>query len=401
MTTPQIPAELTFAQALESARRLAPRIREEAPETEARSHHSEGLHEAFLEAGFYHLLRPRTFGGYEFTLGEFLAVMREVARADMSTAWCLTLASGHNLQVAAFWPEEAQRQLFAGTYFASPMTSAPAGKLTRVPGGFRVEGTHRYASGIPFSTHFAGHAMHDDRPGVSAFIAPRDAFTVEADWGNTLGLRGSGSHSVTFDGAVIPAEFVLEGVAQTTIDVSNGTPGLALHGNKMYGASAIGFFAAELSSLAIGGAEAAFDEFEALMDQKRLTLPPFPLRVDDTHFQTRYGRARTRLDAAGALATWATDFFQERIENDPYLRPLDDFRMFNAGQEAGELAWAAVAEELFPVIGSSSVVSGTRLERIWRDLSQWRSHALSAVREPSLARYARGRFGVGEFAPVG
>jgi 3-hydroxy-9,10-secoandrosta-1,3,5(10)-triene-9,17-dione monooxygenase len=56
-----------------------------------------------LQAGFYHLTRPRTWGGYEFSLPDFLRVMREIARADMGTAWCLTLASGHNLQVASYW----------------------------------------------------------------------------------------------------------------------------------------------------------------------------------------------------------------------------------------------------------------------------------------------------------
>lgn len=78
--------------------------------------------------------------------------MREIARADMATAWCLTPASGHNLQVASYWNEKAQRQLFAGDYFAASMTSTPAGTLTRVDGGFLVDGVHRYTSGVPYAT---------------------------------------------------------------------------------------------------------------------------------------------------------------------------------------------------------------------------------------------------------
>lgn len=75
----------------------------EAEETQRNARHSEELHQRFLQAGFYHLTRPRTWGGYEFSLPDFLRVMREIARADMGTAWCLTLASGHNLQVASYW----------------------------------------------------------------------------------------------------------------------------------------------------------------------------------------------------------------------------------------------------------------------------------------------------------
>lgn len=399
-TTTRIPQALTFEEAIASARALAPRVREEAAETEARSHHSEGLHQAFLEAGFYHLLRPRMFGGYEFTLAQFLQVMREIARADMSTGWCLTLASSHNLQIASFWPEEAQRQIFDSGYVAAPMTSTPAGRLIRVEGGFRIEGTHRYGSGSPFSTHYCGHAFHDDRPDVvSAFIAPRDTYTVEDDWGGTLGLRGSGSNSVTFDGAFLPAEFVLEGVTQVTYDVSNGTPGRTLHGNPMYGAPTMGFFTVELSSLAIAAAEAAFDEFEALMSTRRLTIPPFSLRIDDLQYQTTFGQIRTRLDGALALVRWAADHFQECIETQAFVTPEQDLRIYQAGVVAGEIAFDTVGESILRTIGSSAAVTGSRFERIWRDLSQWRGHVTASVKESTAAMYTRARFGVGEFAP--
>lgn len=409
MTTPvdtkddTVPASLTLEEALNSARTLGQLVRDEAAATEARSYHSEELHRGFLAAGFYHLLRPKTFGGYEFTLAEFLLVMREIARADMATGWCLTLASGHNLQVASLWPEHAQREIFSGPYFAAPMTSAPAGTLTRVEGGFIVNGKHSYASGVPYSTHFSGHAFHDDRPGVvSTFIAPRESYTVLDDWGHTLGLKGSGSHSVLFSDAFIPGHYVLEGVNQTALDISTGTPGLALHGNPMFGASEIGFFGAELANLAVGGALGALDEYAALMPHKKTTRPPFPNRTEDLFFQHRFGVATAKLESAQATLDHAAALFQQFVERTAEggdaITPKEDFLVHLVASQAGEIAWGAVQEILFKSAGSSAVVNGSRLERIFRDLSQWWSHLNTVMADPAATAYTRAHFNVGEFA---
>lgn len=395
------PQTLTLSEALEEARRLAPMIQEEAQATESRSYHSEDLQREFLAAGFYHLLRPRTFGGYEFTLREFLLVMREIARADMATGWCLTLASGHNLQAASLWPKEAQQEIFDGPYFASPMTSAPSGTLARVDGGFIINGKHRYASGVPYSTHFSGHAFHDDRPGVvSTFIAPRESYTILDDWGHTLGLKGSGSHSVLFENAFIPEHYVLEGVNQTALDVSAGTPGLALHGNPIYGASEIGFFGAELVNLAVGGALAALDEYKAMMPLKKTTQPPFPHRTEDVFFQHRFGKATAKLESAQATLDHAAVLFEQFVgrtrEGGATITPEEDFLVFIVAAEAGETVWNAVQGTLFHSAGSSAVVNGSRLERIFRDLSQWWSHVNTVMGDPAAAAYTRAHFQIDE-----
>lgn len=391
------PATLTLDEALESARAIGEQVLAEAADTEQNSRYSEALHQRFLDAGFYHLVRPKTWGGYEFSLPEFLRVMREIAYFDMATAWCLTLASGHNLQVASYWGEKAQRQLFAGEYFAAPMTSAPAGTLIRVEGGFLVDGVHRYASGVPYSTHFSGHAFHDDRPGViSNFIAPRDTYEILDDWGGTLGLRGSGSNSVKFDRAFIPEEFVLEGVSQLSIDPATQAPGRALHGNPMYGAPGIGFFSLELNSLALGASLALFDEYDAQMTVRKTVTPPFAVRSEDTFFQWRYGSARAKLDAAVAAMDYAGALFDKTIadsQSAPYSRP-SDVRVALIAQESGRLLWDAAGDYLFKSIGSSAVVQGSRAERIWRDLSQWWSHLNTQLADPVASMYAAQHFDV-------
>ena len=58
------------------------------------------------------------------------------------------------------------------------------------------------------------------------FVAPRSEFTMLDDWGDLLGLKGSGSQSIVFDDGRIPAHWAIEDTLMVDFDVSGGTPGL-------------------------------------------------------------------------------------------------------------------------------------------------------------------------------
>src|SRR5439155_10546915 len=100
------------------------------------------------------------------------------------------------------------------------------------------------------------------------FVAPRSAFTILDDWGDLLGLKGSGSQSIVFDHGRIPAHWGLENTFMVDVDVSEGTPGLRLHGNPMYGGRALACFTMSLAAVMVGAAYQALDEYELLLDSK-------------------------------------------------------------------------------------------------------------------------------------
>ena len=81
---------------------LRQHLRDDQAKTEARSRYSEETHTLFTEAGFYRMLQPRMFGGYEFEPQTFYRTIIEIARGCPSTGWMLCLGSGHALQVARF-----------------------------------------------------------------------------------------------------------------------------------------------------------------------------------------------------------------------------------------------------------------------------------------------------------
>lgn len=381
------PRELTPERALASVGALQPKIIAAAAETEARTFHSEELHLDFAEAGFYHLLRPRMFGGYEFEVWDFAQVIRELARADMSTAWCLGLASGHNLQLASWWPEETQRAVFGAGHFAAPMTSAPTGKIRRQGDRWLIDSVQPYSSGIPYATHVMGHAFLDgdgDKPGLlSTYLVERSDVSIRDDWGRTLGLRGSGSHTVEVENVSVPDDWVLAGRTQTDMDVDGGTPGLRLHGNPLYSGRGLGFFGIELAALAIGGVQGALDEYGGLLRTKKTALPPITLRAANPTYQGWYADAATALVNAEAGLQRACDLFREyttrAVDSGRPFTVTDDMHINRVAVHAQLTAWRALESTIMRTAGSSAAASGERLERIWRDSTMAMSHQNTIV----------------------
>ncbi|MCW3472021.1 acyl-CoA dehydrogenase family protein [Rhodococcus pyridinivorans] len=400
--TADSPLTLTPKQALDSAVLLRAEIVEQAADTEARTFHSEDLHLQFMECGFYNMLRPKMFGGYEFSVTDFLTVVRELARGDMATAWCLALASGHNLQFASWWPESAQREIYGAGHFAAGMTSAPGGTMRRSDDGWVIDGAFPYSSGGPYSTHFMGHVFpitdeSGERGPLSTFIVPRSEFTFRDDWGKTLGLRGSGSHTIDVGGATVPEHYVLVGQNQVSINVDSGTPGLELHRNPLYGGRGVGFFGLELATLAVGGVHGALDEYEQLLKTKKTAYPPITLREANPRFQTWYAEIKTQLAAADALLDHGADLFLEYAtrgaEGGQPFSAVEDLAIGRMAAEAQKLAWNAMVT-VMRTAGSSAAVSGSRLERIWRDSTMVIGHQNFVIQDFTAPDYTAALLGV-------
>ena len=86
----------------------------------------------------------------------------------------------------------------------------------------RVKGKWRYASGVPYATHFKGLApLKGPHPGgptrkLVTVVVPRNQFEMLDDWHDMFGLKGSGSNSVVIKDAFIPKDFVDESIFAAT-----------------------------------------------------------------------------------------------------------------------------------------------------------------------------------------
>jgi 3-hydroxy-9,10-secoandrosta-1,3,5(10)-triene-9,17-dione monooxygenase len=382
---------LTAEEVLTRAEAMVPELVSRQGETEERGYYAQDLHERFARSGFYRILVPRRYGGYEFGIDTFLRVAMSLARGCPSTGWMYCMGATHALLAATVFGEQGQRELFRAGDFICPGAIIPSGSaVPAADGGWIINGTWPYCSGAPYATHFMGHALvtpDDGQPPVPLFfIAPRSQWRRLDDWGQQLGLRGSGSHSIVIEDGHVPGYLALPGVHVSEIDVTAGTPGRALHGNPQYGGGPLAYMTMESAALAVGMAQGALEVYGDLLRQRSTLVPPLVLRRESPDYQFWYGDAIAMVDTAEAALLHAVQQWQRTSAAGPAAVTREwDLRLTAICRHVLRLCWQAVEGHLVPTAGSSSIRHGERLERIWRDMTMMHSHAGLSVLLPTVA----------------
>jgi 3-hydroxy-9,10-secoandrosta-1,3,5(10)-triene-9,17-dione monooxygenase len=394
--------DVTPEELLERARALRPKLAERQEQTEALTHYSPELHEDFERAGFYRMLVPRRYGGLEVDLVTYVKVFMELARGDASAAWCVCLASNHALQVGSWFGERAQDEILSADFRAASVAAPLSEPAVRTDDGWELRGRVAYCSGIPYSNHYMGQALKpegDGPPGAQIlFVAPREAFEILDDWGDLIGLKGSGSNSIRFDGARIPAHWVLEDTHMADVEVSGGTVGSRLHGNPMYAGRGLGFFTMTVGAVMVGAAQGGLADFERILRTKATSRPPFGPRCEDPDFQRWYGAAlgKLALCEAGIVrsAELQMEYSRATVEDGRPYTYGDDHFVGIVAREAYSDAWDVFQRYVYKNSGSSAARKGEKIERVLRDMATGWSHFNTANADWAYAELARERFGL-------
>jgi len=372
--------DLTVDELLRRSDALRPLLRERQAEREAAGELSEDTNNRFLAAGFYRILQPRIFGGYEFALPDFIRVMISVARGCSESAWVLALTSGHTV-LAAQLSEDAQREVFgeAGD-FRAPGVGMPGGVGVPSDGGYRVKGAWDYASGCDLATHFFGSTMvHDAEtkaPLGNAWICfDREQFKIVDNW-DVIGMQGTGSRRVVIENAFVSADralWFLDGQGRPV----RGQPGHALHPNPMYHAWLAPLLISEVAAVSVCAARGALDIYEQILRSKKANFPPFHVRAHEAEFQQHFGEAQALIDTAEAALLKLTadymDMAQQHVEKDTPLDEEMERRLILVEQHVIRLAWDAV-ELMFRTSGTSAAAKSSPLGRALRNLAVIRTH---------------------------
>lgn len=387
MTPIELERSAAEARLLASAAALRPHLLEQQAATEARTFFAEETHRLFKDAGFYRILAPRRYGGLELSIASFYKIMIEIARGCPSSGWQLCLSAGHALQLASYFPALAQDELFgAGQQFIASMSLAPQDAVARrVDGGYRLRGTWHFASGSPWASHHIGlapvtaDATHAESVPM-LFVIARDQFRRLDNWGDLIGLRGSGSHSLAVDETFIPAHHAVP-FSFPVMDLSDDTPGYKLHGNAMYCGQFMGFALGELNSVQTGNALAMLDEYEQIIT-KRSKMAIFgaaPRRYTDHDFQRCFGQAMAWIDAAHSIMVRTGELYEqygrERVTRCGEFDAERTLRLYGQHMTVQKLCWEA-GDTLFRTSSTSGARDGSRMQRYWRDLCAFRSNGL-------------------------
>lgn len=369
------PIDPTIDDLIARARDLRPRLRALQAETEERTYPSAETYALFKAAGFFRVMTPRMFGGYAMSLQDFYRLVIEIARGCPSTGWWYALGAAHSVQICSYCAPETQAKVFAfDPDFSGPWTfSAPKGRFTPDGDGFRLDGIWHFASGGPHSAFMmAGIAGKDGKygktPSVTALV-PRGQFAILADWGDIVGMQGSGSNSVRIDNVFVPADMIFE--HDYGQDIFGPTPGSILHGDAFFGGLFAGFAEGGLAAVAVGTGYAALDEYEHLLRTRNSVHNPGLRRLDDREFLRKYGMAIAQLEMArGAVLQGAATYLRHCEASVAGLAPFDQCkaRILDGSYHAIENTVFQVIDDLARASSSTAFRKGQPMLRYMRDI---------------------------------
>jgi 3-hydroxy-9,10-secoandrosta-1,3,5(10)-triene-9,17-dione monooxygenase len=175
-------------------------------------------------AGFFRVLQPKRWGGYELDLGTFYDIQLALGEGDMSTGWIYGVVGVHPWFLGLIDDRAAQEVWGRDPSVLICSSLMPAGKATAVEGGFRLSGHWRYASGCEHCDWVLLGAMvtaDGAPPDGRIFLVPRKEYETVDTW-QVAGLQGTGSIDVILDDVFVPAyrtqrmqdNFLLKGAGQ-------------------------------------------------------------------------------------------------------------------------------------------------------------------------------------------
>ena len=216
---------------------------------------------ALRDLGFFKLVQPRAFGGYEYDFDLLVDLGIEIAKACPSTSWVGGLLAAHQWLVASF-PAEAQYDVWDDNPDALVCGSyAPATKAAAAPGGYRLTGRWSFASGCDNADWAVCAALLPQANGgtlAPAFLlVPAKDYTIDDTW-HVIGLAGTGSKTLVLDNVFVPGHRVLT-FQQTT---SGQTPGAQVYAhNPGFSIPMLCNIPSCLASVAVGAASGALDDY--------------------------------------------------------------------------------------------------------------------------------------------
>jgi 3-hydroxy-9,10-secoandrosta-1,3,5(10)-triene-9,17-dione monooxygenase len=264
----EIPGE---AELLARASEIRPALAERAERCELDRRVPEESIRELKEAGFFRILQPRAFGGFELDFSTYVKVAIELGRGCASTAWVYQNNAMHQLILALF-PEETQKEVWAtgdaelDARITSTGWSPKQGSARPVDGGYVLDGHWEFASGslncdldmilAPVLRENAGPA-----PEMRLFLLDRARGEYEIlDTWNSMGLKGTASNDI-----VVRDQFVAEHRTLAWAD-ANRTPengvelqGAGLHQSAWYKVPVWDWMGWTIAPALIGAAYCALD----------------------------------------------------------------------------------------------------------------------------------------------
>lgn len=361
-----------YAEMLQRAHALVPKLRERAAITEELRRLPPETEKDLHEAGLFRILQPKRVGGSELDYVALVDFADVIGLADASVAWNLANLASHHWMLGMF-DEQAQDLIWKDNVDALIASSFvfPAGRATRVKGGYKLSGRWPFSSGVDSSTWnmLAGIvSSEDDADGVEyrVFLLKQDDYKIIDTW-NSTGLKGTGSNDVEAKDVFVPEHMTL-----AVRDVAGGpTPGSTVNPSPLYALPVFSLFPFVLSGAALGNAQACLDDYVETARHRASTYNRAKLGDLQTT-QIKIAEASAKIDAARLIMRrTCIDAMADAQRGDvPLLAEKTKYR--RDGAYSVNLCTEAVSL-LFSASGARGLYTTGALQRQFRD-----AHAINA-----------------------
>ncbi|QKT06278.1 flavin-dependent monooxygenase [Gordonia sp. X0973] len=372
---------------------LLPDFAQRAQATEDARRISDESAQALQDAGFFKLLQPEQWGGYQADPVSFYEAVRRISTACGSTGWVAGIIGIHNWHLGLF-DQQAQEDVWGSdTDVRISSSYAPMGFGEVVDGGYKVNGNWAFSSGCQLAdwTFVGGPVIKDGRPvDFVSYLLPRSDYTIKDVW-HVVGLKGTGSNTLEVKDVFVPRHRVL-----SMGTMSKGeSPGLERNTAPVYKMPWGTIHPSTISTPIVGMAYGAYEAHVEYQGKRVRAAYAGEKSKDDPFAKVRIAQAASEIDAAwrqlsGNLqAEYDLILDGEQVPMELRLAARrDQVRATGRAIEAINL--------LFENSGAGALNVDSPLQRFWRDAHGGRGHAAN---DPERAYVA---FGNGEFGiPIG
>jgi alkylation response protein AidB-like acyl-CoA dehydrogenase len=322
------------------------------------------------EIGYFDIVKPRGFGGYEYDFDVLVDLNIDLAKACASTAWVGGLLAAHQWLIASF-PEQAQHDVWDSNPDALACGSyAPATKAVASKGGYTLIGRWSFASGCDNAQWSLCAALLPSRTEADRFtpaflLVPASDYLIDDTW-NVVGLSGTGSKTLQLKDVFVPEHRVL-----TFLETTSGkTPGALLRPkNPSFSIPMLCNIPSCLASVAVGTAAGALEDYLEVTS-KRVTrgavagsnnrMAEFPT------IQLRVAEAAASTDAAREILLRDLRDRAMAVRAD---RPvsIEDRIVSRRGQAFAVALAIRASEALNASTGGQGLDLANPVQRAWRD----------------------------------
>ena len=205
MTTTSTQPVVSHEMLLDTAVRLQPLLREKACAAEAVRKLPDEVINGLTHAGFFRLLKPPRFGGYDVSQRTILQVIEALAQANGSAAWLVSIGATAAALVSR-GSERLQSEIFSSPDVRIAGSLNP-GTARRVNGGLSVSGSWPFSSGAPHANWVTlGAAVADEADrniGPYVCLVPASEVQLHDTW-HTVGMRATASQTYSAKDLFVP-----------------------------------------------------------------------------------------------------------------------------------------------------------------------------------------------------